>query len=161
MLDLIKIIILLFILSTNALILSAEEISEISEQTFIDKIKDKASSEKNVIKCGFGNHDFGPNFCPKKVAKMLPNKVAKILGQTRRSMGTKRPNAQGHGDKTAKAAGKGGAGKAKQKRRTNFVWPIGGQFVCPKAQQKRRQHCFANFLTNLLTNCWPICLTNF
>jgi outer membrane protein TolC len=50
MLHLIKIIILLLILSTNALILSAEEISEISEQTFIDKIKEHGSSEKNELK---------------------------------------------------------------------------------------------------------------
>ena len=50
MLNLIKIIILLFILFTNALILSAEEISEISEQTFIDKIMDHAPSEENELK---------------------------------------------------------------------------------------------------------------
>ncbi len=50
MLHLIKIIILLLILSTNAIILSAEEISEISEQTFIDKIKEHGSSEKNELK---------------------------------------------------------------------------------------------------------------
>ena len=50
MLNLIKIIIFLFVLSTNALILSAEEISEISEQTFIDKIKEHAPSEENELK---------------------------------------------------------------------------------------------------------------
>ena len=50
MLHLIKIIIFLFVLSTNALILSAEEISEISEQTFIDKIKEHAPSEENELK---------------------------------------------------------------------------------------------------------------
>ena len=50
MLHLIKIIIPLLIFSTNALILSAEEISEISEQTFIDKIKEHASSEENELK---------------------------------------------------------------------------------------------------------------
>jgi len=50
MLHLIKIIIPLLIFSTNALILSAEEISEISEQTFIDKIKEHAPSEENELK---------------------------------------------------------------------------------------------------------------
>ena len=50
MLHLIKIIIPLLIFSTNALILSAEELSEISEQTFIDKIKEQASSEQNEFK---------------------------------------------------------------------------------------------------------------
>jgi len=50
MLHLIKIIILLLVLSTNALILGAEEISETSEQTFIDKIKEQASSEQNEFK---------------------------------------------------------------------------------------------------------------
>jgi outer membrane protein TolC len=50
MLHLIKIIIPLLILSTNALILSAEEISEISEQTFNDKIKEHAPSEENELK---------------------------------------------------------------------------------------------------------------
>ena len=50
MLHLIKIIIPLLIFSTNALILSAEEISEISEQTFIDKIKEHARSEENKLK---------------------------------------------------------------------------------------------------------------
>ena len=50
MLHLIKIIIPLLILSTNALILSAEEISEISEQTFIDKIKEHAPTEENKLK---------------------------------------------------------------------------------------------------------------
>ena len=50
MLHLIKIIIPLLIFSTNALILSAEEISEISEQTLIDKIKEHVPSEKNELK---------------------------------------------------------------------------------------------------------------
>ena len=50
MLHLIKIIIPLLIFSTNALILSAEEISEISEQTFNDKIKEHAPSEENEFK---------------------------------------------------------------------------------------------------------------
>ena len=50
MLNLIKIIIPLLIFSTNALILSAEEISEISEQTFIDKIKEHVPSEENELK---------------------------------------------------------------------------------------------------------------
>ena len=50
MLHLIKIIIPLLIFSTNALILSAEEISEISEQTFIDKIKEHVPSEENELK---------------------------------------------------------------------------------------------------------------
>ena len=50
MLHLIKIITLLLILSTNALILSAEEITEISEQTFIDKIKEQSSLKKNEFK---------------------------------------------------------------------------------------------------------------
>ena len=52
MLHLIKIIIPLLIFSTNALILSAEEISEISEQTFIDKIKEHVNipSEENELK---------------------------------------------------------------------------------------------------------------
>jgi len=50
MLHLIKIIIPLLIFSTNALILSAEEISEISEQTFNDKIKEHAPSEENELK---------------------------------------------------------------------------------------------------------------
>ena len=50
MLHLIKIIIPLLILSTNALILSAEQMSEISEQTFIDKIKEQSSLKKNEFK---------------------------------------------------------------------------------------------------------------
>ena len=50
MLHLIKIIIPLLIFSTNALILSAEEISEISKQTLIDKIKEHVPSEKNELK---------------------------------------------------------------------------------------------------------------
>lgn len=50
MLHLIKFIILLLILSTNALILSAEQMSEISEQTFIDKIKEQSSLKKNEFK---------------------------------------------------------------------------------------------------------------